>query len=250
MIITPEQFPEERRNDPKRQAEAAVFDALAQSQRAGHAHYEWSAPGRDHQTDFALWLEGIGRFAIEVKGGDYTLRPERDQWFLHTPGGGPKSKRSPLRQAADAAMDLHNEIQDKAGFWAFVIPVVLFTDMAPDPVIDRYAQCTNVKVIWGAQNLIADLEAIAGQVVANHPPKASHVQNEVQSVTVGCDADQGDPSGETRSAADAAPPAEIEQPEVSGVGAMIIHHVEQFIVQRVDKVIVQQAPDTLPDCGF
>ena len=32
MIITPKVFPSERRHDPKRQAEAAVFDALAGSE--------------------------------------------------------------------------------------------------------------------------------------------------------------------------------------------------------------------------
>ena len=251
MIITPEQFPEERRNDPKRRAEAAVFDVLAQSQRAGHALYEWSAPGRCHQTDFACWLEGVGRFAIEVKGGTYTLRRDSDQWFRHTPDGGLQARPSPLRQAADAALDLYDEIQERTGYKLFVIPVVVFVDMAPDQEIDRYAGCTNVQVIWGAENLIADLEAIANRVGVNHPPKASHVAKEVRAVTVG--SAQATRNGRPRSEGDAPPPveqSEVEQLELSGVGAMIIHHVEQFIVHHVEKVIVQQAPDTLPDCGF
>ncbi len=248
MITTPEQFPQERRNDPKRRAEAIVFDTLAQSQRPGHALYEWSAPGRCHQTDFAVWLEGVGRFAIEVKGGTYTLRRDSDQWFLHTPDGGLQTRPSPLRQAADAALDLYNEIEEQTRYKLFVIPVVVFPDMAPDPVIDRYAGCTNVQVIWGTENLIADLAAIANRVGVNHPPKGSHIANEVRAVTVGSDAAHGAPSGETRSKADTAPP--VEQLELSGVGAITIHHVEHFTVQRVEKVIVQQAPDTLPDCGF
>ena len=94
MIISPEQFPIERRTDPKRQAEAAVFDALAGSGASGHALYEWGAPDRPHRTDFALWLESVGRFCIEVKGGQYTL--DGVQWFLRAPDG-LEAKSSPLQ---------------------------------------------------------------------------------------------------------------------------------------------------------
>ena len=52
MITTPELFPDERRHDPKRRAEATVFDTLAECQRAGHALYEWGASDRPHRTDF------------------------------------------------------------------------------------------------------------------------------------------------------------------------------------------------------
>ena len=93
MIITPKEFPLERRADPKRQAEASVFDALAGSAASGHALYEWGTPGRSHRTDFALWLENTGRFAVEVKGGQYTL--DSVQWFLHTPDGGLEAKVQP-----------------------------------------------------------------------------------------------------------------------------------------------------------
>ena len=159
MITTPKEFPLERRADPKRRAEATVFDALAGSGASGHALYEWGAPGRPHRTDFALWLENTGRFAIEVKGGRYTL--ESAQWFLRTPHG-LEAKSSPLRQADDAAMDLRNEIHRQTGFKVLIIPVVVFPDMTPDPVIEQHAARTNVKVVWGTEHLLADLETVAG----------------------------------------------------------------------------------------
>ena len=180
MITTPEQFPKERRHDPKRQAEAAVFDALAGSDRSGHALYEWGAPGRPHRTDFALWMENTGRFAIEVKGGSYTLKPEADQWYLHTPDGSLEAKSSPLQQADDAAMDLRNEIYRHTSFRVFIIPVVVFPDMERDAAIEECARRTNVKVIWGTERLLADLEAVAKGVVINRPPRASHIANEVR----------------------------------------------------------------------
>ena len=235
MITTPEQFPQERRHDPKRQAEAAVFDALASSDRCGHALYEWGAPGRPHRTDFALWLESVGRFAIEVKGGQYTL--DGDRWLLHTPDGGLDAKGSPLQQADDAAMDLRNEIYRNTGFKVFVVPVVVFPDMALDPAIERCAQRTNVRVIWGTERLLADLEAVARRIVVDHPPRANYIQNEVRAITVG--ADRSTDSGHPRT--DTASGAAVEQLELAGA-TITIHHVE--------RLIVQQAPDPMPDCGL
>ena len=230
MIISPEMFPEERRNDPKRRAEAIIFHILLACLYAGHTIYEWGAPGRHHRTDFACWLEGIGRFAIEVKGGTYTL--DGDQWYLHT-GDGRQAKSSPLRQADDAAIDLRNEIHRNTGYKVFIIPVVVFTDMAPDPVIEEFAQRTNVKVIWGAEHLLTDLETAARRVGIDHPPTAKHIRNEVQAVTGGAR------SGKPHSEADAAPA--VEQMELHGC-TITIHNVE--------RLIVQQAPDPTPDCGF
>ena len=249
MITQPQEFPEERRRDPKRRAEATVFDTLAECQRAGHVLYEWGAPGRPHRTDFALWLEGVGRYAIEVKGGGYTLRTESDRWYLQTPDGDLAAKSSPLQQADDAAMNLRNEIHEQTGYKVFVIPVVVFPDMAPDPVIQKYAQRTNVQVIWGAEYLLTDLDAAARRVGIDHPPRASYIRNEVRAVTGGANADgNGARSGETRTDAPAAPP--VEQLEVSGVAGITINHVEQFIAQRVERLIVQQSPDPMPDGGF
>ena len=249
MITQPQEFPEERRRDPKRRAEATVFDTLAECQRAGHVIYEWGAAGRPHRTDFALWLENTGRYAIEVKGGEYTLRPESDQWYLRTPDGDLQAKSSPLHQADDSAMDLRNEIHEQTGYKVFVIPVVVFPDMAPDPVIQKYAQRTNVQVIWGAEYLLTDLDAAARRVGIDHPPRASYIRNEVRAATVGGDCGAATRSGKTRNKADAMPP--MEQLEVSGATINItIYNLEQFSPQHVEQVIVQQSPDPMPDCGF
>ena len=235
MITTPEQFPQERRHDPKRQAEAAVFDALAGSDRSGHALYEWGAPGRSHRTDFALWLENVGRFAIEVKGGQYTL--DGDRWLLHTPDGGLDAKGSPLQQADDAAMDLRNEIYRNTSFKVFIIPVIIFCDMALDPAIERCAQRTNVRVIWGTEHLLADLEAVARRIVVDHPPRANYIQNEVRAITVGADAGADRSTDPAHPRADTASGAAVEQLELAGAH-ITIHHVERLIVQQA------------PDCGF
>ena len=85
MIITPEEFPE-------RQAEAGDSDTLADGQR----------------MDCARWMEGAGRFAIEVKGGVYNLSTDSDRWHLDTSGRDIEVKSGPLPQAEDAGMGLHS----------------------------------------------------------------------------------------------------------------------------------------------
>ncbi|MDE2813119.1 MAG: nuclease-related domain-containing protein [Gemmatimonadota bacterium] len=237
MLIIPELFPPERRHDPKRRAEAGVFDNFAGSPRRGHAIYEWGALGRPHCTDFALWLEDVARFAIEVKGGRYTYEVTTGQWYLHTPEG-LVARPSPLRQADDSAIDLRNEINDKTGFRVFIIPVVVFPDMERNAAIESCAQRTNVKVVWGTGSLIADLEAAAQGVVINHPPRAKHIANEVRAVTHGAGAADGEAAdkevlGEEESARSgntAAGPA-VEQLELTAAH-ITIHHVEQLIVQQ------------------
>ena len=56
----PPGFPEHRRHDPKRRAEADVFDALRNLGLDGHGLYEFRYRRGGRQVDFALWLERPG----------------------------------------------------------------------------------------------------------------------------------------------------------------------------------------------
>ena len=184
MKMLPRRFPQDRRRDPKRWAEGSVFDALAQSHRPGTALYEWGAPTAPHQLDFALWLTHVGRFALEVKGGRYTLDRKRNRWLLHTERG-VEAKPSPLAQVAVAAGDLRQEIRRQSRRRVSVIPVLVFTHMKPDPVIERRARRDQIQVIWGTGNLLEDLQALAGRLGEKHPPGPGQVRKEVRAVTVG-----------------------------------------------------------------
>ena len=66
--MMPEQFSEHRRQDPKRAAEARVFDALQSMDLDGYSLYEFRYRKEGRQLDFALWLDMLGRLAIQVKG--------------------------------------------------------------------------------------------------------------------------------------------------------------------------------------
>ena len=69
MLTQPQQFPPDRRADPRRRAEARVFDAIQSSDRSGLAIYEWQRNPGSPQLDFAIWTQGGGRFGLQVKGG-------------------------------------------------------------------------------------------------------------------------------------------------------------------------------------
>ena len=73
MLTQPEQFPPDRRADPRRRAEARVFDAIQSSDRPGLAIYEWQRNPGSPQLDFAIWTQGGGRFGLQVKGGQISL---------------------------------------------------------------------------------------------------------------------------------------------------------------------------------
>ena len=92
MKINPLEFPDHRRRDPKRRAEARVYDELAGSDAPGYVLYEVKPRSDAPECDFAVWIEGIGTFGLQVKGGE--IRLERGEWFLVTDQGRQKVKES------------------------------------------------------------------------------------------------------------------------------------------------------------
>ena len=78
MQIQPN-IPELRRQAPRRRAELQVHDQLAASDLPGRAIHEAPAPAAGPEVDSAGWLQG--RFALQVKGGRYSL--QEGDWYLH-----------------------------------------------------------------------------------------------------------------------------------------------------------------------
>lgn len=95
--MIPGEFPELRRSDPKRNAEARVYGALRNLELDGRSIYEFRYREGGRQLDFALWLDGIGRFAVQVKGGEYIL-DATGQWYLRNPDGSLTPTGSPWRR--------------------------------------------------------------------------------------------------------------------------------------------------------
>ena len=182
METHPEIFPPDRRNDPKRRAEARVFDELRRSRLPGLTLYEWQRDHRSRQLDFPVWLSGVGRFGLEVKGGKYLLKTGK--WFLETANGSAK-KDSPVRKTFDATMSLHDNVVDTLGDDPFFIAVLVFPDMEPDEAIAANAKRNNVHVIWDVDGLVDKLQDIAAETEVYKPPTGEDIAREVAAVTDG-----------------------------------------------------------------
>ena len=243
MQTYPEQFPQDHRTDPRRQAEARIFDAIQASCQPGFAYYEWKRDHRSPESDLALWLLGVGRFSIEVKGGPRSLR--NGKWYLATQDG-LKETRSPSRKAWSAAMSLREEI-----VWtlkddnAFIIAILYFPDMEPDPAIAAMAEREHTHDIWGTDNLFERLREIAAATPVYYPPNAEDIRREVAAVTgnqilyAEQDPDQDHREGQLP------PPAQPEIPVVPQLGIA----TGSVTIQHVDTVIIQPAPGPVPAKG-
>ena len=162
MRMYPREFPSGRRGKPKRRAEHRVYQALAGiDRRRGFTYYEWRKGHECIEVDFAVWIESLGRFALQVKGGRYLLID--GDWYLRKREGLDSVPSCPLDEAKLGALDLHDDIEERArtSYNPYVIPVLLFPDMTePDDDIENLAERKGVYVVWGMDNLLDDLERI------------------------------------------------------------------------------------------
>ena len=185
MRMYPREFPSGRRKKPKRQAERRVYEALAGGDCQGFVYYEWRRGYEHVELDFAVWIEGLGRFALQVKGGRYVLID--GDWYLKTRYGVQRVKSCPLDETKLAALDLHDDIKECAQtlYNPFAVPVLLFPDMEPDPAIEQLARRKGVYVIWGVRNLWAGLEEIVRSRRVSEALGMDRIAREVNAVTDG-----------------------------------------------------------------
>ena len=181
MDIQP-QFPPDRRRDPKRNREAMVYDQLARSGHAGQALYELKALPEAPELDFCIWFQDRARFGGQVKGGPYSVNGS--VWTLRTVNG-TEHVPCPLTQTWDAAIAVRDAVYRALGFKIFIIPVLLLPDTPRDPLIEEWAGQRRVKVLFGAEDLVDRLLALADRTEIKHPPTADHIRNEVAAVTNG-----------------------------------------------------------------
>ena len=225
MQMYPEEFPVDRRGDPLRGAETRVFTALKAIDRPGFAYYEWQRDKQHRQLDFALWIEGVGRFGLEVKGGWYVLI--RGVWYLKNRRTGRLERLSncPLEQVSDATMSLYKEVTEKLGGPNYFTPTLLFPDLAWDPAIAARAERSHVHLIWGLERLEERLAAIAAAAGVRYPPTAAEIRQEVLAVSDG--QLEYAPGGPARLAAAVAAPRVIPAGTWLALAGGIIR-IEQF----------------------
>ena len=185
MRMYPRVFPATRRKKPTRRAERRIYEALAGSDRQGFVYYEWRRCYEHIELDFAVWIVDLGRFALQVKGGHYLLID--GEWYLKTRNGLVPIEASPLDEAWLAALELHDDIEERAAtpHNPYVIPVLVFADMEPDPVIEALARRKGVYLVWRTDDLVADLSAVVRGREVSGSLSTDRIRREVCAVTDG-----------------------------------------------------------------
>ena len=174
MKISPK-FPAHRLQDPKRQAELAIYRALESSTAPGAALYEPRFGPYTRGLDFAAWMKGIGRFALEGKGGLYSSQGA--SWWLTTLAGQVEIE-CPALQVWDGAMAFRDRIALKRGKGPFVLAVLVFPDMEPDAGIAEALADSAVHAIFGVADLTGKLAELAQMAQVLQPPTAADIERE------------------------------------------------------------------------
>ena len=167
-------FPTCREATPTRRAEKLIYEALEASDLDGLALYEVKPLSSAPQLDFAVWLLDVGTFGIQTKRGRYIIID--GEWYLVTDRGRIR-KESPIPGTWDAAMAIHDWVQEQLRHKTFVIPVLVLTDMEPDAEIEALAAARNVVVHWGSpDNLVEHLveDMARSRRLGVGPGQASH----------------------------------------------------------------------------
>ena len=175
MRIQPE-FPEYHHNDPKRQAELRVYQEIVNAQQPGQALYEVKASRNSPEVDFAVWIEDVACFALEVKGGNFWV--ENGTLFRQGPIG-PEQVANPLRKAMDGALSIRNAINDRLEGTCYIISILLFPDMEDNPEIRRWAQDSRTNVMFGVTDLVRRLTEMDDVQDIRHRPTAYRIEQEV-----------------------------------------------------------------------
>ena len=179
MQVLPD-FPEHRLKNPMRQAELAVYLELQASEAEGMALYEVRAALTYPELDAVVWLIGVGRFGLQVKGGHYRI--ERGVLYLLMPDGTEHRVGSVLKECWDATHERctggcrSGSRTGAARSWS---RWRLFPDMAPDEAIEAWAVQAGVRVIWGSDHLVQRLVDMAATCRFFYPPTSAEAQEEV-----------------------------------------------------------------------
>ena len=176
-------FPTCRAETPTRRAEKLIYEALEASDLDGLALYEVKPLNSAPQLDFAVWLLDIGTFGLHLKGGRYILID--GEWYLVTDRGRLR-KESPIPGAWDAAMAIHDLVQEQLRHKTFVIAVLVMLDMERDEEIEALAKAHNVAIHWGSPDtLVEHLVELAAERKVYVRPTAAGIAAEAELVLPG-----------------------------------------------------------------
>ena len=166
-----------------------------------------------------MFLEGIGRFALRFTPGQYWLT--NGQWLRHDETGAVPVD-DPLGETWRAAAAVRNRLIRELDIGAYVIPVAMFPDMAPDANILAAAQGRSVPALCGQGNDVQRLINLPEEEEARPQLSKWFIEREVATLS----------RPASRAAPDPAEPVAEELAEESPqgpsgqTGALVIQRVE------------------------
>ena len=169
IMLTQPEFPAHRRRDPLRLAELQAYTEFMNSDRAGRVLYEVKTSRNVPELDFAVLLEDMAIYGVQVKGGQHVIT--RGQWQRITDDG-PVTIPCPMKVTWDAALQIREAVKRRLGRKVFVVAVLVFPDMEPDPDIELRAENDRVKVLFGTNNLVERLVDLVADEEIFSPPTA------------------------------------------------------------------------------
>ena len=189
------------------------FEASA---RAGQALFHPQVAAGQPAPNCVAFFEEIGRFAITILEGRYSV--ENGRWYHHETGGAVTPIDNPLEGAWQAAKTVRTELKRELDLNTYVIAVVSFPDMAEDEDILEEAEGRSVHVLFDEVDLVQRLVNFPkGDELQTHLGRR-YIKQEVSVLN------------RASSVAVSPEPAETSTPVKGRVGALSIGRVETMNV--------------------
>lgn len=201
-------------NQPFTLAELEAIRQFEQSNRDGGAVIRPAVKAGKPTPNCTTFLKQIGRFAITIFEGHYTV--EGRDWFLREDDGSEMPVDDPLEQAWQAAKSVRIALEPKLGFKPYAIAVAWFPDMEEKEDILDEVEGRSVGVLCGQVDLAPVLAALPRDDQLQTQLGMGYIEEEMVALS--------------HPAAAETEPAEKSPPVNGGVGALNIGRVETMNV--------------------
>ena len=142
-------------NRPLTLKELEICQQFEQSDRSGQALWWPLVPPGDPAPDCLILLEGNGRYALTFLHGQWSVR--EGEWYRHAADGAVTPMGDIREKVWEGAMSIKDRLAQDLDFGCYVIPVIVFTDMTPDPDILEEIRGSKVRLLRGLDDLVGRL---------------------------------------------------------------------------------------------